>query len=173
MSEEERLKLEAAKIEAEKLKQLAELSKNGLKIGNFIMDNHGTMDIHAHMGESEGASEPKKFKLTKEILAKAIEEVQDYFWANSSFAVIFCVCRDRYDYVDNASKYENEARELPYKKEIKYPCTEGTLYNAFNRSPYLKYNIDKWEDNGAKDRVLVLRDKFIEVVERIKLEGIK
>lgn len=150
------------------LKLMQTFAQNGASIGNIIMDNHGTMTINNNTGAKE--EKPKEFELTKDILARAIEEVQQYFWGYSSNAVIFCVCRDRYHYGDNASQYERESRELEYHKEMKYLCTDGTIANAFNRNPYLKYNIDKWDSKGAKDRVLILRDEFIKAVEKAKAE---
>lgn len=99
----------------------------------------------------KGQDKPAKPTLTKEVLTRAIEAVQQYFWGYSSNAIIFCVCRDRYGLPDNASLFERETRELHYRKEMKYLCTDGTISNAFSRSPYLKLNIDKWE-SAAKER---------------------
>jgi len=114
----------------------------------------------------KGQDKPAKPTLTKEVLTRAIEAVQQYFWGYSSNAIIFCVCRDRYGLPDNASLFERETRELHYRKEMKYLCTDGTISNAFSRSPYLKLNIDKWESAGAKERSLILRDEFIKAVEK-------
>ena len=108
--------------------------------------------------------------LTDEVLARAIEYVQPYFWGYSSNAVVFCVCRDKYSHADNASLFERETRELEYHKTIKYLCKDGTIANAFNRNPYLKFHIDKWESMGAKGRALILRDEFIKAVEKVKTE---
>lgn len=106
--------------------------------------------------------------LSKEVLAQAIEDVQDYFWGYSSNAVLFCVCKDKYNYPDNTSLFERETRELKYHKKMAYLCADGTISNAFKNNPYMKYNIDKWEEKGAKDRVLVLRDEFITAIEKAK-----
>ena len=35
------------------MKFLEMLLKNGAHIGNFIMDNHGTMNVHAHGGKEQ------------------------------------------------------------------------------------------------------------------------
>jgi hypothetical protein len=83
-------------------------------------------------------------------------------WATSAYAVLFCVCRDKYGYPDNMSQFE---RELPEDKNL--PCTSGTISSAFRYNAYMKLNIEKWQDNGAKDRVLILKDKFIEVMDKI------
>ena len=72
------------------LKLMQTFAQNGASIGNIIMDNHGTMTINNNTGAKE--EKPKEFELTKDILARAIEEVQQYFWGYSSNAVIFCVC---------------------------------------------------------------------------------
>ena len=106
-----------------------------------------------------------KQKLTREILAKAVVDVQQYFWGFSSNAILYCVRRDRYGYTGTVSQCERELRELPYEVDIKYLCTEGTISNAFSHNPYMKYHIDKWEQYGVKERVLKLRDEFIKVIE--------
>ncbi len=106
--------------------------------------------------------------LSKEVLAQAIEDVQDYFWGYSSNAVLFCVCKDKYNYPDNTSLFERETRELKYHKRMAYLCADGTISNAFKNNSYMKYNVDKWEEKGAKDRALILRDEFIKAVERAK-----
>lgn len=113
----------------------------------------------------QGVRTEDKQKLTKEILAKAVVDVQQYFWGFSSNAVLYCVRRDRYGYTGSASQCERELRELPYKGVVKYLCSEGTIANAFSHNPYMKYHIDKWEQHGVKVRALKLRDEFIKVIE--------
>ena len=82
-------------------------------------------------------------------LARAIEQCQMFFWGESSMAVVFCVCRDCYNYTNNMSQFERE-----------FHCTEGLLSNTFRNNPYMRLHIDKWKQNGAKERVLRLVDAY-------------
>lgn len=86
-------------------------------------------------------------------LVACVQEVRDHFWGDSSMAVIFCVCRDSYGYADNMSQFERD-----------FHCQAGVLSNAFRNNPYMRLNISKWEQNGAKKRVLQLRDAYTNAV---------
>ena len=87
-------------------------------------------------------------------LARAIEKCQAFFWGESSMAVIFCVCRDCFGYANNMSQFERE-----------FHCTEGLLSNTFRNNPYMRLHIDKWKQNGAKERVLRLVEEYRKAVE--------
>ena len=52
-------------------------------------------------------------ELNREKLANAIEECQMFFWANSSYAVVFCLCRDVYGIEDNKIAFERMIESLP------------------------------------------------------------
>ena len=154
-----------------KLKFMEMFSKGNTTIGQFIVEING--DNHYH----EAASKDNNVKdvtteeqVSKETLTKAVMAVQPYFWGNSSYAVLFCVCRDCYDFPDNMSQFERVIVSLPFTRELSYMCNEGTISNALNASPYMKLHIDKWATNGAKERVLALRDKFINAIDSAREE---
>lgn len=88
-----------------------------------------------------------------DMLVACVQEVRDHFWGDSSMAVIFCVCRDSYGYADNMSQFERD-----------FHCQAGVLSNAFRNNPYMRLNISKWEQNGAKKRALQLRDAYTNAV---------
>jgi len=147
------------------MKFLEMLFKNGVQISNFIMDNHGTMNVHAH---EDSSKKENKQDIAPGVLSKAISEVQPFFWGISSYAVLFCVCRDCFNYPDNMSQFERELANLSYLVNPKYLCSEGTISNTLKANPYMKLPVDKWEANGAKERVLILRDEFVKAVEKNK-----
>ena len=89
------------------------------------------------------------------VLAACIDGVRPYFWGDSSLAVIFCVCRDCYGYANNMSQFERD-----------FQCQEGLLSNTFRNNPYMRLYVDKWAQNGAKDRVLRLMEAYKNAVER-------
>ncbi len=100
--------------------------------------------------------------LTAALLAKAIAACKALMWGNAAYAVPFCVCRDVYHAEDNAANFERLLAEggtvIP----------EGTINTAMNRNPWMKFHIDKWQEKGAKNRVLKLRDAFSAEMANIK-----
>ena len=89
------------------------------------------------------------------VLVASVERVRGYFWKESAMAVIFCVCRDRYCYADNMSQFERD-----------FQCQEGLLSNTFRNNPYMRLHVDKWKENGAKDRVLRLVEAYENAVQK-------
>ena len=87
--------------------------------------------------------------LNKERLARAIEAVQSYFWAQSSWAVVYCVCRDHLGMKDNMSEFERMVGELPLKRRA-YDCPAGTVRRTFANHDYLQYPIARWPEGRAK-----------------------
>ena len=90
-----------------------------------------------------------------EVAQACVEHVRDYFWKPSAMAVIFCVCRDRYCYADNMSQFERD-----------FQCQEGLLSSTFRNNPYMRLPVDKWKENGAKDRVLRLANAYENAVQK-------
>ena len=141
----------------QKMEMLAKMMGTGnVKIGQFIMDNHGTMNIDNNMGEEKRAKSNQQVSV--ETLVACANQVRDYFWGDSSLAVIFCACRDSYGYADNMSQFERD-----------FQCQEGLLSNTFRNNPYMRLHVDKWKENGAKERALRLAEAYENAVdERLK-----
>ena len=91
-------------------------------------------------------------------LVACVDGVRDYFWSDSSMAVIFCVCRDCYGYANNMSQFERDFR-----------CQEGLLSNTFRNNSYMRLPVSRWAQNGAKGRALRLVEAYKNAVEeRVK-----
>ena len=146
-----------------KLKMVEALTKGHLRVGQLIFEVKG--DNYYYEDRSK---EEEKKDLAPAVLARAISEVQPFFWGISSYAVVFCVCRDCFGYPDNMSKFERDMASLSFLVGPKYLCSEGTISNTLKANPYMKLPVDKWEANGAKGRVLMLRDEFVKAVEKNK-----
>lgn len=146
----------------EKMDFLAKLMGSGnTTIGQLIMDNHGTMNINNHGGEAKQQEEkPAKKEITTDVLTRAIENCQQYFWGHSAYAVLFCVCRDDYKMEPNKTAFEQRIELLPYKKTRAFSCPAGTLANAFSDNAFYNEKIDKWDKMNLMKRVIVLRDEF-------------
>lgn len=89
-----------------------------------------------------------------DIVKQVLSKCGAYIWGNSAYAVAFCVCRDEYGWQDNASYFERQMEQQGI------PLPQGTINAALSRNPYMKLKTDKWDKNGAMERVLRLRDEF-------------
>ena len=134
----------------ERIRLMEVLMKGGPSIGQLIIENNGTINYNDHRGEPG----EQKRKVDTEVLAKGVDGVREYLWKDSAMAVIFCVCRDCYGYTDNMSQFDRD-----------FHCAEGLLSNTFRNNPYMRLNISKWEENGAKERVLRLVDAYKKAID--------
>ena len=117
------------------------------------------------MMEEVGKTETKngtigRKKLSLQKLACAIENCQKYFWGNSSYGVVFCICRDDYEVEPNKSAFEHMAENLPYTKKLSYLCKENTLATAFSNNPIFNENINNWDSKNPMKRIIKLRDEL-------------
>lgn len=99
-------------------------------------------------------------ELDKDLLARAIENCQTYFWANASYAVVFCICRDKYDMPPNKTAFEKMVEGLKYTKSVR-GCPDGTIANAFSDNPIYNEHISEWEKFNASERIIKLRDALL------------
>ena len=109
-------------------------------------------------GTQFGTIGRKKLNLLK--LARAIENCQKFFWGNSSYGVVFCLCRDDYGMEPNKSAFENMMGNLPNTKKLSYICTENTIATAFSNNPIFNENINNWDGKNPMARIIKLRDEL-------------
>ena len=83
-----------------------------------------------------------------ERLARAVESAQSYFWAQSSWAVVFCVCRDHFGIPDNMSEFEKFVQGLTFTKEV-YKCPTGTIQKSIANNDYMRYPIHRWPEGRS------------------------
>ena len=84
-----------------------------------------------------------------QMLVECVALVREYFWRDSSMAVIFCVCRDCYDYANNMSQFERD-----------FGCRENLLSTTFRDNPFMRVSSEKWPQMNVKQRVLTLVDAY-------------
>lgn len=89
-------------------------------------------------------------------LSKAVGEGYHLFWAASAWAVAYCVVRDCLDYEDSMKEFERRAMNMNLPMRFKFECTMGTVQRTISNHPYMRMPIDKWKDNGASVREIVL-----------------
>lgn len=100
-------------------------------------------------------------RVTDEQVAEAIMQSQSLFWAQSAWAVVFCVCRDCLGMADNMTEFEHYVGTLPFAGNPDYDCPEGTVQKALCNNPYMRKPISKWRENGARQRALKLAENLM------------
>jgi hypothetical protein len=115
-------------------------------------------------GDNSQEESGKKKVLDKELLARAIENCQEYFWANSAYAVVYCICRDDFKWRVSKTDFETKIEDMQYKRKRSFTCPTGTLANAFNNNPIYNENIDEWETFDPLSRIIKLRDELRKVM---------
>lgn len=123
----------------------------GATINNLVINGNMTKSAPDHF---HNASSKSQNSVSGEQVVKALSLCKAYIWGNAAYSVIFCVCRDIYHMENNTSSFERMLNDCG----IELPL--GTINNAMSRNPWMKYHIDRWEENGVKERVLKLRDEF-------------
>ncbi len=148
-------------------KTLEAISKSGITVaGDLVLEKkveyevnnveNGGIGIQIINGEKNSQSVSDKKELSKEQLASAIENCQEYFWAKSAYAVLFCLLRDECKKELSQAGFERMVVALPYKKELDYVCSTGTIANAFSDNSIYTFPVSKWEMEGASERIITL-----------------
>ena len=89
----------------------------------------------------------------KQLLVKAVDACREYFWANTSMAVVQAVCKEDYHFGDNASEFERFMQEVLQELEtpLDYSCPANTIASARQSGEYLKHPISEWVGYCATD----------------------
>ena len=132
----------------------------GATIHNLVINGNMTKSGPDQFNDYKGAKE-KNITLNALQISQALERCSNLIWGNAAYSVVFCVCRDAFYAGNNASSFER----VLYDCGVELP--EGTINAALNRNPWMKMPIDKWEGMKAMDRVLKLRDGFLQAMENI------
>ena len=91
-------------------------------------------------------------------LAKVVGDGKLLFWAASAWAVVYGVARDCYNYEGTVSEFERKAETMKLPMRFDYPCSEGKVQRTISNHPYMRLHIDKWKENGASVREIVLME---------------
>ena len=103
--------------------------------------------------------------LSMERVATSIDEVQQFFWAQSSWAVVFCVCRDKFGGTTNISQFERDVQEVAKNHCFNHKCPTGTISRTISNNAYMNKHVDKWEAPDVSERVLSLKKFLISAME--------
>jgi SOS-response transcriptional repressor LexA len=89
-------------------------------------------------------------------LSKVMQGGCPLFWAASAWAVAYCVVRDCCGYEESMKEFERKAMNMTLPMNFKFVCTMGTVQRTISNHPYMRKPIDKWKENGASTREIVL-----------------
>ena len=123
----------------------------------IVIAQEGAKVMYKEMVADRG----EKTKATDQQVASAIERNQAYFWAQSAWAVVYCVCRDILGMPDNMAEFERYIKKLPFTKALAYDCPEGTIQKTLLNNQYMRMSIHKWKNSGGKDRAVLLAEKLV------------
>lgn len=93
-----------------------------------------------------------------QLLAKGIGEGCYLFWAASAWAVAYCVVRDCGGYEGSMKEFERKAMNMTLPMTFKYECMMGTVQRTISNHPYMRLHVDRWRENGASPREIVLME---------------
>ena len=91
-----------------------------------------------------------------QLLANAVKSGCHLFWAASAWAVAYCVIRDILGYEGSMKEFERNAMNMTLPMSFKFECTMGTVQRTISNHPYMRLPIDKWKENGASAREIIL-----------------
>lgn len=125
--------------------------------------------------ETDTDGEPMSREDLKQLLLKAIDECRAYFWANTSMGVVFSVCKEDYDFEDNASEFErfmqDVLKDLPLP--LDYGCPQNTIASAKQSGEYLKFPISQWHLHKVDKKALVLLNNLRQSLRKAASESEK
>ena len=126
----------------------------------FDIHDNGQVTIMSTKEMTEGTTE-----LSKEVLGRAIKEVEKLMWGQSSYAVIYSAAIENSYFTGSASEFENIITTIESRMCLQYPCPPNTISSTIYNNPSLKLPIDKWEKHGVKSRSILLAKSFILAIE--------
>ena len=94
----------------------------------------------------------------QERVRKAVADGCHLFWAASAWAVVYGVVRDCHGYEGSVIDFERKAIALDLPPTFDHCCSVGKVQRTISNHPYMRLHIDKWKENGASVREIVLMD---------------
>ena len=146
---------------------------NGITINGPMFDIHDNHHVIIHaasssQGEVNGsamsaAPSPRERaggEAPFEDVIKAAEACQAYFWAQSSWAVVYCVCRDLYR-MENKVAFEGVAARLAGMAGLEAPG-KGTIQKSIENNSFMSKPVAEWQPVGNNRNKLDLGRVLLE-----------
>lgn len=143
------------------LKVLETLAKNGAKIGQLIMDNHGTINIETHMDKGEKSSDTNSREEvipTIDDIMKISKSTMDLgFWkCDRSWGVVYQIWQI-WGYKGTVSDFVNEINNRIEAKNMAYACTLNAVYKMVSKGK-ISRNLKQWRPDGVLETYCILGD---------------
>ncbi len=159
----EKIKLDNYIKEDEDMNEMDKDSLRGLFEGanldgaQIVIAQSGSKVVYKEVAPTK----EEKTQVTDEQIADAIQKNKTMFWAQSAWAVFFCVCRDYLGMTQSMTEMEHYIKGLPFTQALPYECPDGTIQKTLANNPFMKLPINKWKTNGGKERAILLAEKLI------------
>lgn len=113
----------------------------------------------------------------RDFLIKAIKEHEDLFKYQTAWAVVYVMCREDYDIVENRSQFDRYAQDLlkdPLLENFKQGCPSGTIQSAFTgkngSGEFFNHHSSEWVVLGAYGWAIELLAKLRRTIESLEME---
>ena len=104
--------------------------------------------------------------LTDEQIIAGVRRCQQYFWAGAAWAVIYRVLQNDYDDQRSVSQFEDDM--LRPSAGLDFQCTPRAVAMGMQNNAVLRSKPEAWETQGAKSRIVTLRDEFRKALKEMK-----
>lgn len=147
------------------MKFLEMLLKNGAHIGNFIMDNHGTMNVHAHGGKDQEETECSDEKIANAIAAicgdgKPLD-------SKRKWAAVHWFLRWAYNYPPTPKEFCERIATLPLNS-LPYKCEYNSIRH-FSTLTFMNQDarqIDKVKPNKQDEPFFLQCREVVQALEK-------
>lgn len=142
---------------------------NGATIHNLVINgNMNKGGTEYYEADSRVQEEPQPMVVrrpTDDMIIEGVRRCQAYFWAGAAWAVVYRVLQSDYDESRSVNQFE-EDMFLP-SEGLNYRCSPRTIAMGMQNNTVLRSKPEVWEQEGAKSRILTLRDAFRGVLKEL------
>ena len=148
--------------EEKQMEFLDRLIRNGVNIGQLIMDNHGTMEISNNMG---GSGEERKPKVTEEHIARALMALNGKgkpIDSQRAWLGACCLLGWKYGFPRNLKDCCQQLEGLVDMGELEFECKYDSI-RMYASWKFVKEKYDDWEDYTPRDDERAMFEKSLSV----------
>ena len=142
---------------------------NGATIHNLVINgNMNKGGTEYYEADSRVQEEPQPMVVrrpTDDMIIEGVRRCQAFFWAGAAWAVVYRVLQSDYDESRSVNQFE-EDMFLP-SEGLNYRCSPRTIAMGMQNNTVLRSKPEAWEQEGAKSRILTLRDAFRGVLKEL------
>ena len=142
---------------------------NGATIHNLVINgNMNKCGTEYYEASSRVQEEPQPMVVrrpTDDMIIEGVRRCQAFFWAGAAWAVVYRVLQSDYDESRSVNQFE-EDMFLP-SEGLNYRCSPRTIAMGMQNNTVLRSKPEVWEQEGAKSRILTLRDAFRGVLKEL------